>query len=200
MTQPTPLDPADLVDTAESWPVLGSRDLYRGGAPFAIREDTVTMPDGSAQFDRIVVEHPGAVVVLALDEDDRVLVLRQYRHACGTKFIEVPAGLLDVPGEDPVVAARRELLEEAGLEASEWTHLSSIHSSPGITAERIELYLARGLTEVPDRGGFALHHEELDMTLHWVPFEDLLEAALERRITDGPLVTALLAHEVLRRR
>jgi ADP-ribose pyrophosphatase len=168
----------------------------RGSAPFAVRRDVVTTPDGEEQFTRVVVEHPGAVVVLAVDEQERALVLRQYRHPARTRFVELPAGLLDQPGEDPLVAAQRELLEEGALEAAEWTHLSTVHSSPGFSDERIEVYLARGLREVPDRGGFVLEHEEADMTLHWVPVAELLEAALARRWTDGPGLVALLTYAV----
>jgi ADP-ribose pyrophosphatase len=110
--------------------------------------------------------------------------------------VELPAGLLDEPGEDPVDAARRELLEETGLAADEWTHLNTIHNSPGISDERVEVFLARGLREVPGRGGFVPEHEEADMTVHWVPVDDLLEAVLDRRVTDGPLLTAVLTYAV----
>ena len=160
----------------------------------------LTTPDGGEEFARVVVEHPGAVVVLAVDDHERALVLRQYRHPARMRFVELPAGLLDEPGEDPVAAARRELLEEAALVAEEWTHLSTVHSSPGFSDERIEIYLARGLQEVPDRGGFALEHEEADMTLHRVPVAELLEAALAGRLTDGPVLIALLTYAARRSR
>lgn len=165
-----------------------------------MRQDLIAAPGQEEPFWRMVVEHPGAVVVLALDEQDRVFVLRQYRHAARIRFVELPAGLLDVPGEDPLVAGRRELLEEAALEAEEWEHLNTIHNSPGISDERIEIFLARGLREVPDRGGFELEHEEADMTPHWVPFDALLEGVLDRRLTDGPLVTAVLTVALQRAR
>jgi len=191
--------PADgLVDTPQSWPVHGSEAIWRGEAPFAVRRDSVSLPDSMdsrERFGRVVVEHPGAVVVLAMDERDRVLVLRQYRHPIGRRMIELPAGLLDVPGEDPLVAAQRELREEAGLEAGHWIHLASMHTSPGISAELIEIYLAQGV-RAADRGDFLPQHEEAEMTAHWVPFGDLLEAVLERRLTDGPLAVAVLAHSV----
>jgi 8-oxo-dGTP pyrophosphatase MutT (NUDIX family) len=190
------LRPDELVDEPQSWPVHGSEDIWRGSAPFAVRRDLVSLPGHAEQFGRVVVEHPGAVVVLALDERDRALVLRQYRHPIGVRMVELPAGLLDAPDEDPLVAAQRELLEEAGLEAGHWTHLSSMYTSPGISSERIEIYLAQALRHVPDRGGFELHHEEADMSVHWVRFEDLLDAVLERRLTDGPLAVAVLAHAV----
>ena len=155
------------------------------------------MPDSDTTMTRVVIEHPGAVVVLAVDDEERVLVLRQYRHPARTRFVEFPAGLLDKAGEDPLVAAKRELLEEGALEAEEWSHLNTVTSSPGFSDERIEVYLARGLREVPERGGFVLEHEEADMTLHWVPVADLLEAALARRWTDGPGLVALLTYALV---
>lgn len=185
------------MDRPEHWPVHESFDVWRGSAPFAVRRDVVSMPDGSATFERVVVEHPGAVVVLALDDSDRALVLRQYRHPAGMRCVELPAGLLDEPGEDPVEAARRELLEEGAHEAEHWSRLCVLHSSPGLSNERVEVYLARGLTEVPDRGGFTLHHEEADMTLHWVPVDDLVAGALAGDLTDAPLVAAVLAYRLL---
>jgi ADP-ribose pyrophosphatase len=189
-----------LEDRPEEWPVHGTQELYRGRAPFVVRWDELSAPGRDERFSRLVVEHPGAVVVLAVDDEERALVLRQYRHASRTRFVELPAGLLDNPGEDPLEAARRELLEEAAHEAGEWTHLSSLHNSPAITSERIEIYLARGLTAVPDRGGFELEHEEADMTVHRVPVDDLLDAVLDGRLTNGPFVVAVLTYAVLRAR
>ena len=93
-----------------------------------------------------MVEHPGASVVLAVDDEDRVLVVRQYRHPAGQRLVELPAGLLDQPGEDPEEAARRELVEETGYDAASWTRLASTYSSPGVTSEVIHLYLARDLS------------------------------------------------------
>ncbi len=185
--------PADLSDTPEDWPVVASEDLYRGAAPFAVRTDTLHHPgDGpEAAFSRIVVEHPGAAVVLALDDTDRVLVVVQYRHAARRRFVELPAGLLDQPGEDPVEAARRELLEETGFEAGSWTHLGSTWSSPGVTGEVIHLYLARGL-RAADRGGFVAEQEEADMHLYWLPLDDLLRGVLAGTIADAPVVNAVL--------
>jgi ADP-ribose pyrophosphatase len=188
----------ELRDEAESWPVHGTEDIWRGAAPFAVRRDLVSLPGHDETFGRVVVEHPGAVVVLAVDDEERALVLRQYRHPCAMRFVELPAGLLDVPDEDPLPAARRELLEEGAVEAADWRHLNTIYNSPGISSERIEIYLARQLTHVPDRGGFELAHEEADMTLHWVPVSELLAGVLARTLTDGPLVTAVLTYAVTR--
>jgi len=188
-----------VADEPASWPVRSSVDILRGGAPFAVRRDEVTVPGGEETFSRVIIEHPGAVIVLAVDDEERVLVLKQYRHAVQSRLVELPAGLLDVPGEDPLVAARRELLEEAGLEAEEWERLTSLHSSPGFTDECIHSYLARGLRDVPDRGGFQLEHEEADMTVHWVPVAELLDGVLAGRVTDAPLAVAVLAYALRRR-
>ena len=187
-------------DEPESWPVHESRDVWRGPAPFAVRNDLISVPGQEERFWRLVVEHPGAVVVLAVDEQERALVLRQYRHPTGVRLVELPAGLLDEPGEDPLDAARRELLEEGAVEAAEWRHLNTLLTSPGINSERLEVFLARGLTAVPDRGGFEPEHEEADMTTEWVAVDDLVEGVLARRLTDGPLATAVLTYHVLRNR
>lgn len=188
-----------LADEPQSWPVVASEDLHRDEWVVAFRADTMHRPEHpDEQFRRLVVEDPGAVIVLAIDEDDRVVVLRQYRHPVQMRLIELPAGKLDMEGEDPLVAAARELREEVGVRAREWTHLMTTYASPGITAETHALYLARGLEDV-DRD-FDLHHEEADMTVERVPFADLLEAVLDGRVADAPVATAVLAYEVLRER
>lgn len=180
-------------DAPESWPVEESRDLYRSSIPFALRADTVRRPGAAdeAPFTRVVLEHPGAVVVLALDDEEQVLCLRQYRHPARMRMLELPAGLLDVEGEDPQEAAARELLEEAGLVAADWTPLGSAYSSPGISSELIHYFLARGLTE-GDRGDFEPAHEEADMETLRVPYAELLEACLAGRVQDAPVLVAVL--------
>ena len=188
-----------LSDRPESWPVHEVEQVWRGGAPFAVRLDTLSAPARpDVTFSRLVIEHPGAVIVLALDEQDRALVLEQYRHPVSARLVELPAGLLDVEGEDPLVAAKRELREEGLVVAQRWTHLLSTYSSPGITGEQIHYYLAEGLSEASDRGGFEPEHEEADMTVSWVPVAELLEAVRDGRVQDGPLAQALLAHRFLR--
>ncbi|HCB02762.1 MAG TPA: NUDIX hydrolase [Nocardioides bacterium] len=182
-----------VADVPEHWPVESSEDLYRSGLPFALRADLVRRPEApdEAPFARIVLEHPGAVVVLAVDDDERVLCLRQYRHPARRRMLELPAGLLDQEGEDPRAAAERELLEEAGLVAADWTGLTAAYSSPGITDERISYFLARGLTD-GDRSDFELVHEEADMETLWVPYADLLAACLDGRVEDAPVLIAVL--------
>ena len=189
MRTPTP----EPVDTAEAWPVEESTDLFRDDWVMALRADQIRRPDdpGGEVFRRLVLEHPGAAVVVAVDDEDRVLCLRQYRHAARRRFVELPAGLLDVDGEGPLEVARRELREEAGLDAGEWVELTATYSSPGISSELMHFYLARDLSPT-GRGDFVPEHEEADMETLWVDFQELLAAALDGRLRDAPIVLAVL--------
>jgi ADP-ribose pyrophosphatase len=183
----------ELADRAEEWPVLESTDLHRGDWVVALRSDRIRHPDqpDGETFKRIILEHPGAVVVLAIDDEGRAVCLSQYRHAAGQRFVELPAGVIDT-GEEPLEVGRRELREEAGLEAGEWTPLLSTYSSPGYSAEVIHYFLARDLREV-GRGDFELRHEEADMGLFRVPYADLLDAVLAGAVRDAPVALAVLA-------
>ena len=186
-------------DAPGAWPVTASQDLYRGDWIVALRRDTIHRPGDASTFDRWVFEHPGAVIVLAVDDEERVACVRQYRHPAGTTFLELPAGLRDADGEDPLATAQRELLEEAELEAAEWQQLFALWPSAGITSERHVFFLARGLS-AGDRGGFTLEHEEAAMEMLWVPVDDLVEAVLDGRVTEEPISVAVLAYDALRRR
>src|SRR6185436_15410404 len=146
-----------MTTARHDFPVAETMDIYRGKV-MALRADEVVMPGGGTAR-REIIEHPGAVAIAALDPDDRIMMIHQYRHALGRRLWELPAGLLDVAGEDPLDTARRELHEEAGLEAASWTHLTTAYSSPGISAELAHYFLARDLTEV-GRGDFEPAHEE----------------------------------------
>jgi len=182
-----------LSDEPEAWPVASSTDLHRDDWVVALRSDRIQRPGHLEEepFRRLVLEHPGAVIILAVDDQERVLCMRQYRHAAQRRLVELPAGLCDVDGEDPLEVARRELLEEAETEAGEWTHLTSTYSSPGISNELMHFYLARDL-RAADRGDFVLEHEEADMETFWVPYDDLVAAVLDGRIGDAPVVVAVL--------
>lgn len=176
--------------------MVSSTDLHRTGWVMALREDVVRRPGaaGEEPFGRWVLEHPGAVIVLSLDEEDRAVCLRQYRHPAQRRFVELPAGLLDGEGEAPLDVAQRELREEVGLEAEEWVPLGTTWSSPGISSEVMHLFLARGLRDV-GRGDFEVAHEEADMEVLRVPLADLRAAVLEGRVQDAPLVLAVLLAE-----
>ena len=198
MSEPT--EPGlPLEDVPLSWPVVDSAYLHRDDWVVALRTDTIHRPDHPGDtFRRLVVEDPGAVVVLALDDQERAVVIHQYRHPVQMRLVELPAGKLDQEGEDPVVAAQRELHEEVGLHARDWRHLMTTYASPGITAETHAIYLARGLEEL-DRD-FELHHEEAELTVDRVPVADLVEAVLDGTVADAPLATAVLAYEALKAR
>lgn len=171
------------------FPVRGSGDVHVG-AVMALRVDKVEMPGGRIAV-REIVEHPGAVAIAALDADDRLMLVHQYRHAVGHRLWELPAGLLDVAGEDPLETAKRELTEEAGLVASNWSVLVDVVPSPGFSDESVRVYLARGITEVgrPDGGD---DDEEADMGLRWVSLPDAV-----RMVLSGTLVNAASAAGVL---
>jgi 8-oxo-dGDP phosphatase len=166
---------------------LSERTVHRGGI-IDVAVGTFRGPDG-ATFERDVVHHPGAVSVVAVDSDGRVPLVRQYRAALDVELIEIPAGKLDVEGEDPADCARRELAEEVGLAAEEWELLCEFHNSPGFSDERHRVYLARGLSEVPDdRQGV----EEASMTIEWVSLADAVSLAREGEVKDAKTVIGLL--------
>lgn len=193
--------PTELRDTEESWDVLATRDLYRTDWLMALRADQVRRPGADAEepFERLVFEHPGAVVVLAVDDAERVHCLRQYRHPARGRFVELPAGLRDAGDEDPLETAKRELREEVELEAGEWRRLMDLYPSAGITDERQVCYLARDLRSV-SRGDFAPEHEEADMERLLVPVDELIEAVLDGRVSQSPIAACVLAYAVLRQR
>ncbi len=180
------------------FPVRGSSDVYLGRV-LALRSDQVVMPGGRVAT-REILEHPGAVAVAALDVDDRLMMIHQYRHAVRRRLWELPAGLLDVAGEDPLEAARRELAEEAGITAHEWSVLLDIVPSPGFSDESIRVFLARGITEVgrPEMGDPAeMDNEESDLTVKWVSMPVAVRMALAGTIVNATTVAAVLAAHVL---
>ena len=175
-----------LADEPFAWPVVGTRDIHRDNWVVALREDDVTRPDHPDEsFARLVIEHPGAVIVLAVDDEERVCCIRQYRHAGGAVFVELPAGICDARGEDPQVTAARELQEEVELQAEHWRLLLTLLPTAGISSELHHIYLARGLSH-SDRGDFELHAEEADLEVVWVAFDELLEAVLQQQVREGP--------------
>jgi 8-oxo-dGDP phosphatase len=181
-----------LRDTAESWPVVASEKLADGRI-VRVRRDEVAMPDGQTAG-REVIEHPGAVGVVAMDELDRVLLIRQYRHPVGRKLWEIPAGLRDVAGEAALETARRELLEEAGYKAADWQVLADFFSSPGITSERLRIFLARGLTLVPGpEREYVPDHEEAQLEVEWAPLDVVVSRFLAGDLHNGVLAIGALS-------
>ena len=172
-----------------TYEVLKSEERFSGHI-IGVRTDTIRMPDGGSG-DRDVVVHPGAVGAVALDDDLRVLLIRQYRHAVGGYLWEVPAGIRDVDGEDPEETARRELHEETGWEARDWSHLATIHSTPGGSTERYEIYLARDVSEAAERP--EVHFEEQDLEVRWLPLAEACEWVLDGRITNSMCAIGVLA-------
>lgn len=188
----------DLSDEPASWPVSGSRDIHHDDWILGVREDFVSRPDHPGEtFRRLVIEHPGAALVLAIDEQERACCIRQYRHNALSRMVELPAGVCDVPGEDPIETAKRELREEAELQAEHWRHLLSVYPTAGVSQEVHHIYLATGLSRAP-RGDFAMEHEEADLEPFMVPMADLLAAVLSGHVRQGPVAMAVLAYEVLK--
>ncbi|MEU3476315.1 NUDIX hydrolase [Rhodococcus sp. NPDC006774] len=164
------------------------------GEILALRLDQVAMPNGR-QAEREVIEHHGAVGILAVDDQDRVVMIEQYRHPVGRRLWELPAGLLDEPGERPVLAAQRELAEETGLAARTWSVLVDVLASPGFTDEAVRIFLAQGLTEV-DRP--EAHDEEADIELSYVPMDEAVRRALSGEIVNASAVAGVLAFAAAR--
>jgi 8-oxo-dGTP pyrophosphatase MutT (NUDIX family) len=176
--------------------VLASEEIYEGHV-ISLRRDTVAMPGGGDSV-REVVHHPGAVAVVALDDQDRVVLLRQYRHPVGTHLWELPAGLRDEDGEPPLATAKRELAEEALLAAGSWSLLTTTYSTPGFCDEAVLVYLAEDLTDADRPDGFLVEHEEADMTVERVPLADAVQRIYDGDIRNALAVIGLLAASQLR--
>ncbi len=180
-----------LQDVPESWPVVTSEVKATGRVQNFI-EQTIQTPTG----DRMVrqwVTHTGAVAVMAMDEQYRIAVVHQYRHPVGMRLVEPPAGVLDLPGEPALIAAQRELAEEAGLAASDWRVLVDLFTSPGGLQEPLRVFLARGLSPVAAPEGFRLTDEETDMGLHWLSLTELVDLVYAGRVQSPTMVSGTLA-------
>ena len=184
-----------IADAAARWPVVSSAEIYHG-AIIDVRIDTIRSPEGNTA-EREVVRHPGAVGVVALDESNRVLMIRQYRHAVGRLLWELPAGLRDIAGEPLLRAARRELLEETGYRAARWQVLVDYFSSPGIITERLRVFLARGLELAPEADrDFVPVNEEAHLLVDWVPLEHVVSLIFAGELHNGVAVAGILAARV----
>jgi ADP-ribose pyrophosphatase len=182
---------AALSDELAPRPVLQT-ELLHSGMVFDLVADTVDLGDAGT-VRREWIRHPGAVGVLALDDDERVLLVQQYRHPVQHLLWELPAGLLDVPGELPVLSAQRELAEEADLRAERWDVLVDWYNSPGGMDEAIRVFLARDVSPVPHDERFERFHEEAGMPTAWLPLDDARDAVLAGRMHNPTAVVGILA-------
>ncbi|MFM9697821.1 NUDIX domain-containing protein [Streptomyces europaeiscabiei] len=179
-----------IKDTAEEWEVRASETPFVGNKT-SVRTDEVVMPDGSV-VRRDYQVHPGSVAVLAVDDQDRVLVVRQYRHPVREKLWEIPAGLLDVPGENPLHAAQRELYEEAHVKAEQWRVLTDVYTTPGGCDEAVRIFLAQDLSEAEGRR-FEVEDEEADMEVARVPLDEVVRGVLAGELHNNCLVVGVLS-------
>ncbi len=178
-------------------PVTESEVIF-DGVIWDVRRETFEL-EGD-HLVREVIDHPGAVAVLALDDEDRVVLIRQYRHPISSHEWEIPAGLLDVAGEDPLLAAQRELAEEADLVAEHWALLLDYFSSPGGMNEALRIFVARGLSLVPEEDRHQREGEEAHLVARTAPLDEVVEAVLAGHLHNSTLVIAALAGQRMRER
>ena len=177
-------------------PEVVSSDVVFDGRVWDIRRESFVL-DGH-EITRDFMDHTGAVAVLALDERDRVLLIKQYRHPIRMRDWELPAGLLDIRGESPLTAAQRELAEEVDLQAETWHLLTEFMTSPGGSNEVLRVYLARGVSATPQV--FDRTEEEAGIELRWVPLDDVVDAVLSRELQNSILAIAALSAQAGRAR
>jgi 8-oxo-dGTP pyrophosphatase MutT (NUDIX family) len=170
---------------------VASSNVVHDGIFLRVRLDELWMPDGCLAR-REVVEQTRAVAIVALDDQGWVTLVRQYRHAIGERMLEVPAGKLETEGEEPLVAARRELAEEARLAADRWEFLIAFHNSPGWTNESTLLYVATGLHEIQPPDGFEAEHEEAEIEIVRVPLHQAVAMIRLGKLTDAKTILGLL--------
>ncbi len=179
---------SELRDEPFTPEILASAPVFEG-AVWDVRTDRFRYGDG--EIVRHYVDHPGAVAVVALDEDDRVLLIQQYRHPIRMRDWELPAGLRDVADEDPLLAAQRELAEETDLQARNWEKLLDTYTTPGGSNETIQIFLATGVS--PAASDFVREAEEADMRVVWVPLSEAVAAVQDGRMRNAILVNGVLA-------
>ena len=187
-------------DRYDPRPVVSSERPFHGHV-WDVRTDVVDLGD-AGEVTRDYIEHTGAVAVVALRGEpgrEEVAMIQQYRHPVRTFDWEIPAGLLDQPGEDPRDAAARELREEADLDAHRWEVLIDLFTSPGALSENIRVFLARDVFDATAEG-FEREGEEAGMTMRWVLLDDAVDATLDGRMHNGPGAAAVMAASIARQR
>ena len=173
-----------ISDRLVSHPVLDRKTVF-SGMVWDVRHDAFELNGETIERDYIV--HPGAVAIIALNDSGELLLIEQYRHAQGKIMWEAPAGLMDLANEDPLETAKRELFEETGYVAQTWNVLLDLANTPGGSSEQIRIYFAQDLSLHPD-GRPAGDAEELDMPVHWIPIQDVLESIRRGAVTNPQLV------------
>ena len=193
---PGRIAPADHADSPAAWPVASTTRRYESSF-LSVRTDVIVDPTGE-QHERVVVQPRGAVAVLALDEDSRVLLVEQYRHPVGARLLELPAGTLDVEGESALAAAERELIEEGDVAAATWEEILGLTATPGYSTERWQLYRATDLSPVPHHERAERHAEEAGLEQWWMPLDEAVQAIFDGRISNALAIAAIMS-EVVRR-
>lgn len=191
-TPETPQAARQVSDAPSPRRLLSTEKVYKGRI-WDVVSDSFQLSEAGESLTRDYIDHPGAVAVLPMNDAGEVLLIRQYRHPVGMDLWEIPAGLLDVAGEDFVMGAARELAEEADLAASEWNVLVDFFNSPGSSSEAIRIYLARGLTEVPHLERHERTDEEAEIEFHWIALDDAVDAVLDGRLHNPSAVVGILA-------
>lgn len=176
---------------------LQEQETVYSGAIWDISRDTFTMNDGEQPLTREYIQHPGAVAIVAVDDQQRVAMIRQYRHPVGQDCWEIPAGLLDGDGESLLATAQRELAEETDLTAQDWSILVDHYPSAGSSAEAIRIYLAQGIQLVPEEQRYQRDDEEAHLTLQWVPLDDAIDAVMSGAIKNVNAVAGILATQLV---
>ncbi|HJV98368.1 MAG TPA: NUDIX hydrolase [Arthrobacter sp.] len=191
-TPETPHAARKVSDAPSPRRLLSTEKVYEGRI-WDVVSDSFQLSDSGDALTRDYIDHPGAVAVLPMNEAGEILLLKQYRHPVGMDLWEIPAGLLDVEGEEFVAGAARELAEEADLAAGTWNVLADFFNSPGSSSEAIRIYLARDLTAVPHHERHERTDEEAEIEFHWIALEDAVAAVLEGKLHNPSAVVGILA-------
>lgn len=184
-----PAGSQDLLQDDDFDVTVTASDVVFDGAVWKVKREAFDY--GGTTIKREFIDHTGAVAVLVQDDAERVLVIKQYRHPVRSRDWELPAGLLDIPGEEPMVAAKRELAEEADLEAADWSPLVTFNTTPGGSNERLFVFHATGATATGE--AFAREAEEADIEKRWVALSDIVDGVLAGRLHNSILSIAALA-------